>query len=292
MSFDSTKIKRIGYFLLFLYALIIVFVVLLINNATLRQQTRDFVSVLLILSTFILPLSAFMFKSKIFRIVSVIPFIFMLILLVLKPHKIIGNSMLPNLQNGEYILENRFYYLFSKPKIGDVVIYDNGTKSIARVYKILENENYLLLGDKNPHLTEAVTSGKINIKNIKGKVLYKYWPNFEKVQDIEPNLIIVDKIKTIKANTTCYRYNTPVSKNSNGLGVIECSIITDNPIDVNKSYCESNLTKTKEYFHGFQQSNDYGYAATLNNVGLDDSAVLNIVDLNGNLVNCINKLQN
>ncbi len=130
------------------------------------------------------------------------------------------------------------------------------------------------------------------IKNIKGKVLYKYWPNFEKVQDIEPNLIIVDKIKTIKANTTCYRYNTPISKNSNGLGVIECSIITDNPIDVNKSYCESNLTKTKEYFHGFQQSNDYGYAATLNNVGLDDSAVLNIVDLNGNLVNCINKLQN
>lgn len=46
-------------------------------------------------------------------------------LFVAQPHKVSGNSMLPNFQNGNYILTDKLTYRFSEPKYNDVVVLKN-----------------------------------------------------------------------------------------------------------------------------------------------------------------------
>jgi signal peptidase I len=43
-------------------------------------------------------------------------------LFIAQPHKVSGNSMLPNFQNGNYILTDKISYRFSLPKYTDVVV--------------------------------------------------------------------------------------------------------------------------------------------------------------------------
>lgn len=43
--------------------------------------------------------------------------------LILQPHKIKGESMLPNFLDGEYLLTEKVTYRFEKPKRGDVVVF-------------------------------------------------------------------------------------------------------------------------------------------------------------------------
>lgn len=44
-------------------------------------------------------------------------------LLVLQPHKIRGESMMPNFQDGEYLLTDKVTYRFNEPKRGDVIVF-------------------------------------------------------------------------------------------------------------------------------------------------------------------------
>lgn len=48
--------------------------------------------------------------------------------LVVEPSVVIGDSMLPNLKDGEYIINYRLAYLFDKPQYGDVVIVEKNQK--------------------------------------------------------------------------------------------------------------------------------------------------------------------
>lgn len=58
-------------------------------------------------------------------------------LLVLQPHKIKGESMVPNFQNGEYLLTDKLTYRFGKPERGDVIVFEapgaNGDEFIKRI---------------------------------------------------------------------------------------------------------------------------------------------------------------
>jgi signal peptidase I len=58
-----------------------------------------------------------------------------LYLFIATPHEVIGSSMLPNFQNGEYLIANKLVYRFSEPKRGDVIIfkYDATQDFIKRV---------------------------------------------------------------------------------------------------------------------------------------------------------------
>jgi signal peptidase I len=49
--------------------------------------------------------------------------IFLLLQIVVRNFRIIGDSMLPNFHNGEMILVDRVTYRFSEPKRGDVVVF-------------------------------------------------------------------------------------------------------------------------------------------------------------------------
>lgn len=44
-------------------------------------------------------------------------------LLLFQPHKVKGNSMLPNFHEGEYILTEKITYRFDKPQRGDIVVF-------------------------------------------------------------------------------------------------------------------------------------------------------------------------
>lgn len=46
-------------------------------------------------------------------------------LFVAQPHKVSGSSMVPNFQNGDYILTDKITYRFSQPKGGDVIVLKN-----------------------------------------------------------------------------------------------------------------------------------------------------------------------
>ncbi len=46
-------------------------------------------------------------------------------LFVAQPHKVSGSSMVPNFQNGDYILTDKVTYRFTQPKNGDVIVLKN-----------------------------------------------------------------------------------------------------------------------------------------------------------------------
>lgn len=56
-------------------------------------------------------------------IVFAIGIFFFIYLLVMRPHKIDGESMMPNFTNGEYLLTERVSYYLRDPMRGDVVVF-------------------------------------------------------------------------------------------------------------------------------------------------------------------------
>lgn len=56
-------------------------------------------------------------------------------LFIATPHEVIGRSMAPNFESGEYLIGNKIGYKFSKPERGDVIIfqYDNNNDYIKRI---------------------------------------------------------------------------------------------------------------------------------------------------------------
>lgn len=46
-------------------------------------------------------------------------------LFVAQPHKVSGNSMIPTLHNGDYILTDKLSYRFGTPKRGDIIVLKN-----------------------------------------------------------------------------------------------------------------------------------------------------------------------
>lgn len=47
-----------------------------------------------------------------------------LYLFIATPHEVVGESMYPNFQNGEYLIGNKLTYRFNKPERGDIIIYE------------------------------------------------------------------------------------------------------------------------------------------------------------------------
>ena len=44
-------------------------------------------------------------------------------LIILQPHQVNGQSMVPNFQNGEYVLTDKLSYKFNPPERGDVIVF-------------------------------------------------------------------------------------------------------------------------------------------------------------------------
>jgi signal peptidase I len=275
--------RKIGYIVLFVWAVILAILIYLIFSFNYNSSLAMFVYILSFLVVLLLPVSAFLLRNKVFKVLSLVPLSFALIyLFVIKPFRIDGNSMSPTLKNGEFVLLNQTAYLFSNPKVGDIVIYNKGNKNISRIIKLLDNNKFMLKSDS----ISISKSEEVSKDDIDGKVFFKYWPE---TLAINTSNFVITEPKEVVSSIKCDSYVTSIKKDTN-LGVIECGIITSERIDTKKSYCESNLTKTKAYFQGFLQENSFGYSATINDIDSEEVGVLVLYDLKGNFFKCKNKL--
>lgn len=75
-------------------------------------------------------------------------------LFIATPHEVVGRSMFPNFENGEYLIGNKIGYKFSEPQRGDVIIfeYDETTDYIKRIVGL-------------PGEEVSIQNGKIYINN-------------------------------------------------------------------------------------------------------------------------------
>jgi len=75
-------------------------------------------------------------------------------------------------KSGDAVLVNRLSYIFSKPKIGDIVVLKKEKYIIKRIAKI-RKEQVFLLGDNKKESSDSRVFGWINKKEIVGKVIFK-----------------------------------------------------------------------------------------------------------------------
>lgn len=126
-----------------------------------------------------------------------------------------GYSMVPTLQNGELVIVNRLSYKFSKPKIGDVIVFrfpkNPQQEYIKRVIGLpgdtvevhngkvivsgqIINEPYIseppsystqstvpqdslyVLGDNRNNSSDSHAWGPVPIEYVIGKAVFVYWP--------------------------------------------------------------------------------------------------------------------
>ena len=75
-------------------------------------------------------------------------------LFIATPHEVVGRSMVPNFQTGEYLIGNKIGYKFKEPHRGDVIIfeYDEYTDYIKRIIGL-------------PGETVSIQNGKIYVNN-------------------------------------------------------------------------------------------------------------------------------
>lgn len=76
------------------------------------------------------------------------------------------------LNPGQQVLTFNWAYVFSRPKIGDVIVFKKDSKEyIKRVQKIQGNQIYVL-GDNAQDSQDSRAFGSINKSDIVGKVIY------------------------------------------------------------------------------------------------------------------------
>lgn len=90
-------------------------------------------------------------------------------LFIATPHEVVGRSMMPNFQSGEYLIGNKIGYKFSEPQRGDVIIfeYNESTDYIKRIIGLPGEEISIQNGaihinnqrlDENAYLEESIST--------------------------------------------------------------------------------------------------------------------------------------
>ena len=81
------------------------------------------------------------------------------------------------IKNGDSIMVSSIFYLFSKPKIGDIVVFKrNGKVFIKRITKIdpsADGDKYFVKGDNERDSMDSRRLGWIGRREIMGKVIHK-----------------------------------------------------------------------------------------------------------------------
>ena len=97
-------------------------------------------------------------------------------LLPIYKYTISGDSMMPRLKSGQSVLVNRLSYLFTKPKIGDVVALKDPRDKKILIKRISEIKigQCFVLGDNKKASTDSRTFGWIRKKDIIGKLVYPH----------------------------------------------------------------------------------------------------------------------
>ncbi len=80
-----------------------------------------------------------------------------------------GNSMLPTYKPGQQVLSFNWGYLFNKPKVGDIVVLEQGGKKMIKRVKKIRSDEIFVLGDNEKMSTDSRTFGWIKKSQIIGK---------------------------------------------------------------------------------------------------------------------------
>lgn len=147
-------------------------------------------------------------------IVSLAIFLVFYVFLI-QPHRVKGESMMPNLQDGELILTEKVSYRFSEPKRGDIIVFKApGTRDVDYIKRIIglpgdhliisdgtiyvdsrtlkekyetqstnssvdltiPSNEYFVLGDNRAASSDSRTFGPIRRSVIEGRAWIVYWP--------------------------------------------------------------------------------------------------------------------
>lgn len=94
--------------------------------------------------------------------------------------KVEGESMLPDFHPGDFIVVNRWAYVFRNPKVEDVVVAKDPRNSkrimIKKVLRV-EKEELFLKGDNEERSTDSRTFGLIPKDKVVGKVFLCFRKN-------------------------------------------------------------------------------------------------------------------
>ena len=147
-------------------------------------------------------------------LISLAIFLFVYIFLV-QPHRVKGESMSPNFEDGELLLTEKVSYRFGSPKRGDVIVFEapvgnkvdfikriigvpgdtvmlksgnvfvNGVKLDEKYINVqtqgdeekkIGPDEYFVLGDNRGASSDSRVFGTIKKASIRGKVWFVYWP--------------------------------------------------------------------------------------------------------------------
>src|SRR3989344_2286559 len=147
-------------------------------------------------------------------LISLAIFLFVYVFLV-QPHRVKGESMLPNFSDGELLLTEKVSYYFSKPARGDVIVFEapnahkvdfikrivglpgetitiendsveiNGhplsenyinSHSRGNLTITLDQNQYFVLGDNRNSSSDSRSFGPINKSSFRGRAWLVYWP--------------------------------------------------------------------------------------------------------------------
>ncbi len=89
--------------------------------------------------------------------------------------RVSGPSMSPTINSGDFVVVNRWAYLFSKPKIGDIVVIRHPTKRITMVKRIkkIKLGAVFVVGDDKQLSTDSRNFGYVPTSKIIGKVIFR-----------------------------------------------------------------------------------------------------------------------
>lgn len=93
--------------------------------------------------------------------------------MLLARFKVKGHSMEPFLLDNQIVLTSPIPFIFSKPKVGDVVVFKVGDGIYIKRVKEIRNQKFFLIGDNKEDSLDSRKIGWIERKDIIGKVIHK-----------------------------------------------------------------------------------------------------------------------
>lgn len=88
--------------------------------------------------------------------------------------KISGHSMEPLIKNGNTVFATNILYLFTYPKVNDIIIFEKNKKYFVKRISKIENNKYFVTGDNKKDSLDSRKFGNILRNQILGKVIYKF----------------------------------------------------------------------------------------------------------------------
>jgi nickel-type superoxide dismutase maturation protease len=93
-------------------------------------------------------------------------------MLLLTKFRITGHSMEPTIKSKQMVLASGLFYLFKKPRIGDIVAFREKDKVFIKRIQRVVRDKYFLTGDNREDSLDSRKFGFISQEQILGKIIY------------------------------------------------------------------------------------------------------------------------